>query len=193
MLFIKSLFLNINYKLLVGVFCIFFLAQSCKEREIYSNIPQIEYKTAYLLQNAEKDSLLKLVFTFKDGDGDIGLTNADTVFPFNPKFDSISGISLNKYYFNCYVSYKEKIEGTFYNYIPVGTTDTFEYNFRIQNLTPEGRHKAIRGDIELDINISPSQRISLFNTDTVIYGVYIFDRQLNKSNIIETPPIIWRR
>lgn len=135
---------------------------------------------------------MKLVFSFKDGDGDIGFTDADTNAPFNPVYDN-NGNLLNKYYFNCYVDYREKIDGAYWPYITPGKTDTFAYKFRVQNLTPDGRHKAIRGELEVDINICDGQRQSIYDTDTIIYNIYIYDRMLNKSNIIETPPIIWRR
>jgi hypothetical protein len=181
-----------NGKIAYAAIVFVLLLNSCKEKEIYSNIPLLEYKYAYFLQSDGKDSLMKLVFSFKDGDGDIGFTDADTAAPFNPLFDS-TGKLLNKYYFNCYVDYREKINGLFIPYIPAGKIDTFSYKFRVQNLTPDGRHKAIRGELEVDINISDGQRISVFNTDTIVYNIYIYDRMLNKSNIIETPPIIWRR
>ncbi len=169
------------------------LLSACKEKEIYSNIPQIEYKTAYILSSSGKDSLLKLVFTFKDGDGDIGLNDGDTLPPYNPKFDSITNVSLNPYYFNCYVEYREMVNGVFKPYIAPGTTDTFQYTYRMPSLTPEGKHKAIRGDIELDVKISTSQRLSTKAIDTIQYNIYIFDRALNKSNKITTPPVYWRR
>jgi hypothetical protein len=190
---IKLVVLNIKNKLAFAAIVFLLLLNSCKEKEIYSNIPLLDYNSVYFLQSDGKDSLMKLIFSFKDGDGDIGLGSADTFAPFNPVFDSLTEASLNKYYFNCYVGYKEKVGGVFVPYIPIGSTDTFAYNFRVQNLTPEGRHKAIRGELELDIPISPSQRQSLFDTDTVIYSIYIYDRSLNQSNEIETPPIIWRR
>ena len=171
---------------------ILLLINSCKENEIYSNIPLIEYKRVYFLQSDGKDSLMKLVFSFKDGDGDIGFSDADTSAPFNPLFDS-NGNILNKYYYNCYIAYREKIDGVYWPYIPPGKTDTFSYKFRIQNLTPDGKHKAIRGELEMDINISDGQRLSMYDTDTIIYNIYIYDRKLNRSNIIETPPIVWRR
>ncbi|MFA9214177.1 MAG: hypothetical protein ACEQSR_10080 [Candidatus Methylacidiphilales bacterium] len=190
---IKSVMLNIKNKLSYAVALILLLLNSCKENEIFSNIPRLEYKSVYFLQSSGKDSIMKLIFSFKDGDGDIGLESVDTFPPFNPVFDTITEASLNKYYFNCYVNYREKMNGVFMPYIPPGKVDTFLYSFRVQNLTPEGRHKAIRGELELDIPVSPSQRLSFFDTDTIIYSIYIYDRSLNKSNVIETPPIIWRR
>jgi len=191
--FIKLDVLNIKNKLYYVVVLGLLLLSGCKENEIFSNIPRLEYKSVYFLQSSGKDSIMKLIFSFKDGDGDIGLEIVDTFSPFNPVFDSVTEASLNKYYFNCYVDYKEKVNGVFEPYVPPGKVDTFSYSFRVQNLTPDGRHKAIRGELELDIPVSPSQRLSFFNTDTIIYAIYIYDRSLNKSNVIATPPIIWRR
>ena len=166
---------------------------ACKEKEIYSNIPAIEYQGVSFLRSSNKDSIMKLLITFKDGDGDIGLGQGDTFSPFNPVFDSVTFKSLNAFYYNCYISYKQKVDGAYLPYVPPGKTDTFLYEYRIQNLTPEGRHKAIRGELYIDIPKAAAQLISPFKTDTIIYGIYIYDRALNKSNLIETPPIIWRR
>jgi hypothetical protein len=182
-----------NYRITVLVVFVSLMLAACKEKEIYSNIPKLEYKAAYLLSGSQEDSLLKLVFTFKDGDGDIGLNAADTFAPFNPQFDTISLKSLNPYYFNCYVEYEEMVDGVFKPYIPVGKVDTFQYSYRLPSLTPDGRHKSIRGDIELDLVKSPSQLQSQKLVDTVQYTIYIYDRLLHKSNKIKTPPVYWRR
>ncbi len=169
------------------------LIVACKEKEIYSNIPKLEYKGAYLLFGSQEDSLLKLTFTFRDGDGDIGLNAVDTFYPFNPSFDPLTRKLLNPYYFNCYVEYEEMVDGVYQPYIPIGSVDTFLYTYRLPNITPDGRHKSIRGDIELDILMSASQRQSQKLIDTIRYSIYIYDRTLNKSNKITTPPIYWRR
>lgn len=170
----------------------FALVTACKKREIYSEIPVIEYKTAYFYQNAEGvDTLMVLVFSFKDGDGDLGLTQADTFPPFNAVLDTANNNkSLNPYYNNLYIDYFESIDGVFQNIVAPFTSDTLSYPFRFESLTPEGRHKAIRGDIEVNIPPAPLQ----FNPhDTVMYKFYIYDRALHKSNIVETPTLIWKR
>jgi len=174
-----------------GIFCAAFLfiliLNGCKEKEIYPVIPSIEYKSAYFIlgQNG-KDSVLVLGISFKDGDGDIGLTQEDTFPPFNPVTDS-NGKSLNPYYYNLYISYFEMNNGVFQNVVKPFTHDTIGYEFRIQNLTPDGRHKAIRGEIDVTIEAS------LFaGNDTTMYSFYIYDRALHKSNEVASPPIIWK-
>ncbi len=173
------------------LFCFFVLIGACKEKEIYPAIPSIQYKSAYFISGSNgKDSLMKLIFTFKDGDGDIGLKNEDTLSPFNPVFDSTNK-SLNPYYFNLYVNYTHKINGVFEPFIFPFTTDSLNYQYRIQYLTPDGRHKAIRGDIEVMLVPAPIFSTAIY--DTAKYSFYIYDRALNKSNNTETPPLVWRR
>lgn len=136
------------------------------------------------------DSVMTLIFTFKDGDGDLGLTQADTFPPYNPVLDpNNNNKSLNPYYNNLYIEYLESVDGIFQYVTAPFTTDTLNYAFRFESLTPSGRHKAIRGDIEVQISPSPYKNAR----DTVIYKFFIYDRALHKSNLIETPPIVWKR
>jgi hypothetical protein len=116
---------------------------------------------------------------FTDGDGDLGLTEADSLPPFQ---DS------GRYYFNVYADYFEKINGEFtqltVNY-PFPFGDTIHYNARLPLLTPEGKEKAIKGTIEYDIAMNTGPKYS----DVVKFRVYLYDRALHKSNEIETPEI----
>lgn len=158
------------------------LLSTCKEKEIYSPIPYIEFKTAF--QNPSDLNTLTLVFSFKDGDGDIGLTNADTI----PAYDPVT----NPFYYNLYVYYYQAVNGVFEPYILPFSGDTLINKFRVQYLTPDGRHKAIRGDIEtqvplVDRNFDPS------TNDTIQFRFFIYDRLKHQSNIIQTPPVIRRR
>ncbi len=164
---------------------------ACKKKDFYSDIPSIEFKTARFYANAEgKDTLMVLVFSFKDGDGDLGLTQADTSYPFNAVYD-VDNRLINPYYNNLYIDYFEMVDGTWQSLIVPFGTDTLKYPFRFESLTPEGRHKAIRGDIE--VNIIPAPLSFNPRSDTVMYRFYIYDRALNKSNTVETPAIIWNR
>lgn len=160
---------------------------NCKKREFFSEIPAIKYKTHYFITNTQgKDSLVLLVFSFEDGDGDMGLNQADTFAPFNPLVNS-EGKSLNPYYYNLYLDYLELNNGIFSYVTKPFSTDTLKYEFRFPSLTPEGRHLAIRGDIEVKISPSPFPDAK----DTVMYKFFVYDRKLNKSNLAETPPIVW--
>jgi hypothetical protein len=163
------------------------LTNACKKREFFSEIPAIEYKGHYFLVNSQgKDSLVALIFSFKDGDGDLGLNQGDTLPPFNPVTDA-EGNSLNPYYYNMFIDYKEQRNGEFKHITLPFSSDTFKYEYRFPSLTPEGRHLAIRGDIEVKLQPSPFPD----RRDTVKYIFYVLDRKLNKSNTVETPPVIW--
>lgn len=160
---------------------------TCKKKEFFSEIPAIEYKGHYFLLNAlGKDSLVVLIFSFKDGDGNIGLNEADTMPPFNPVIDNI-GNSINPYYYNMYIDYLEFLDGEFKYVTNPFSNDTLNFEYRIPSLTPDGRHLAIRGDIEVKVEASPYPNAK----DTVMYKFYIYDRALNKSNIIQSTPIAW--
>ncbi len=162
----------------------------CKKTEITSEIPQIAFKRASFLQNIQgKDSLLVLTITYKDGDGDLGLGQSDTFAPFNPLIDSV-GKSLNPYYQNLHISYFEKYLGQFQVVTnPFNNADTLTYAYRFENLTPDGRHKSIRGEIE--VKISPNAYPNA--TDTTLYEVYIYDRALHKSNVVQSPVVVWNK
>lgn len=175
----------------MGILSILFPSlQACKKKEIYPETPSIEYKSyRFLSTQAGIDSLLILTFSFKDGDGDLGLSQGDTLAPFNAVIDS-TGKSINPYYNNIHFEYQEKYQGVF-NYVtnPFNVYDTLTYAYRFESITPDGRHKAIRGDIE--VTIGPSYYPNA--QDTTFYRFYIYDRALHKSNIVETPSIVWKR
>ena len=166
------------------------LIASCKEKEIYPSVPSIEFKGYYFLKGGDgKDSLVTLIFSFKDGDGDIGLGENDTLPPFNRQIDTL-GKNLNRYYYNLYIDYLEKREGKFeYVLNPAPLNDSLRFAFRVQNLTPDGRHKAIRGDLLVNVPSSPWPGAG----DTTRYKLVLIDRAKHESNQIESPPIIWSR
>lgn len=169
---------------------------ACKTKEIYSTVPVIEYKSSVFLRgNDGTDSIMILTFTFKDGDGDIGLNQQDTFPPFQPNRNRYNKAA-NPFYYNLHIDYFEKDNNVFSQVIkelepdsipPV--YDTLKYVYRIENITPEGRHKAIRGDIE--VKIAPSPHFDA--KDTVVYQFYVYDRNLNKSNVVRSPELVWKR
>jgi hypothetical protein len=167
-----------------------FAILSCKKKEIYPETPQVEFKSAFFIQDQLGiDSIMVLSFTFKDGDGDLGLNQSDTIAPFNAVTDS-TGKSLNPYYNNIHFGYEERINGEFkFVTNPFNVFDTLNYAYRFENISPDGRHKAIRGDIE--VKIGPNQYPNA--GDTCRYKFFIYDRALHKSNLAETPSLVWKR
>ena len=198
-LWVKYAFIQMIHSIKYTVFYILVLLgflSACKTKEIYSSIPLIEYKSAKFLRGSDGiDSIMILTFSFKDGDGDIGLNQKDTFPPFQPDRNRYNEAA-NPYYYNLHIDYFERFNNKFSQVIkelepdsvpPV--YDTLKYVYRVENITPDGRHKAIRGDIEVKIAPSPHPDAQ----DTVVYQFYLYDRNLNQSNVVRSPELIWKR
>lgn len=168
----------------VSALCILvamFVAMACQKEEGFADTPEIRFEGFRKIvgQNGN-DSAGVLSLYFTDGDGDMGLSPADTVAPFNPG---------STFYYNCFVSFFEKQNGT---WVKVGFPppfpggDTLSNNARIPDLTPTGQNKTLEGTIELGLFLG-----SPFSPyDTVKYQISICDRALNRSNTVETPEIV---
>lgn len=156
----------------------------CKKYDEYPPEPAIEYLDFVLLRDAQDiDQRGVLRFSFADGDGNIGLFSFDTLPPYD---------------YNLFVKYFERQNGVFKeiflvtpNYINDTTIvyDTATFNGRIPILTPAGKNKAINGEIEDTLFVNNP----LSTYDTIMFEVYIQDRDLNKSNTIQTPPIVVKK
>lgn len=155
--------------LIMGAILLF----SCVKNEEYPVEPVITFKNFYKLQDSTMtDNKGLLVFSFTDGDGDIGLSDDDTIAPFD---------SSSSFYYNLFIHYYERQHGQL-----VEVELTVPQHQRLPVLTPEGKSKAIKGDIEVELFIN-----NPFSTyDTIAYEFYLYDRSLNKSNVILTPDII---
>ncbi|MFH1120569.1 MAG: hypothetical protein V1775_12165 [Bacteroidota bacterium] len=161
-----------------------FVLFSCKKYEDYPPEPTIQFMDFILLpddQGIDQRGVLRL--SFADGDGNIGLYDYDTLPPYD---------------YNLFVKYFERQNGVFREIFLItsdiinDTTivyDTANFNGRIPILTPAGKNKAISGEIEDTLFVN--NPLSAF--DTIMFEAYILDRELNKSNIIQTPPIIIKK
>lgn len=112
-----------------------------------------------------------------DGDGDIGLSEDDSL----PPFDLSS-----PFFFNLFVEFFEIENGEKKPYLLPITLDTLRFDQRIPNLTPTGKRKSIEGEIVLKL---PTIPFPDFEPDSVVFRIQLYDRALNSSNIIETDPI----
>ena len=153
-------------------------------------IPSLEWKSDYQLIEKNTfgvyDTLIGMVISYKDGDGDIGLNVEDTFPPYDRMADSQGAIT-NPYFYNLHVEYLEIKNGVLGPFILPNTTDTFKVQTRITSLTPDGVHKAIRGTIQYEFSppLYPGIR-----GDSVILRVKLYDRALHESNVIESPLLI---
>jgi len=164
------------------VFILVFLSAqmllSCQKKEQFPIIPEIHF-SRFLVETDTTTQVAQrgiLEFTFKDGDGDIGLRSSDIAPPFNPG---------SKYYYNLIINYYEKQYGKFVE-VPLlswnpdsARYDTMTFNARIPWLTPKLGNKAISGTIQDTLFIN--NPLSKF--DTIKYTFYIYDRALHKSNV----------
>ena len=148
---------------------------SCIKNESFPDTPEIElvsfvkvYDTgAYAAKGI-------LTINFRDGNGDIGLNPGDTLPPYEKG---------GNYYYNFVIDYFEMQNGQF---IKLDLDPPF--SARIPVLTPENPGKAIKGLISDTLTLNP---FPVF--DTIKLEVYLYDRALNKSNVVSTSAIILKR
>jgi hypothetical protein len=157
------------------------LLGSCTEKTEFSEIPFIQFTKFEQLKNAAgKDSIGILKLYFTDGDGDMGLSSADTLPPYNKG---------SLYYYNFFITYFEKQNGVWTKVVlppPFPGADTLTNNSRIPNLTPTGQNKSLEGEISMQL--FTNNPFSPY--DTIRYDVRICDRALNMSNLVQTSEII---
>ena len=141
---------------------------SCEPFEKVSEIPEVSFKSFELFEIDTLGSHIKageLVFSFIDGDADIGLHSGNTE-------DTL----------NFFLVPYEKLDNV---YEPIVDADTLKYGIRNdEKLTRVGQNKTIKGEIKLQIYyfLTPPY-------DTIRYDFYIIDRAGNKSNIESTTDI----
>jgi hypothetical protein len=154
---------------------------SCKKKETFEDTPFIQYVNfEQLLNSSGKDSLGILQFTFRDGDGDLGLAPEDTFPPFE---------KTGQHYYNFIISYFEKQNGEWVKVTaapPFPGGDTVSNSSRIPFLTPDGQIKTLEGDLFMEL--FTNNPFSPY--DTIKYEFSIEDRALNRSNTESTPEII---
>jgi len=167
-----KLYTKISLILLIPLFA---WLTGCIKEEQYPVVPHIEYGGFYTIRDISgKDSLGAITISYTDGDGNIGLFAWDTVEP-------------RKY--NYYLKFMQKLNNQLVEVEPVDSSVTF--NARIPNLTPVGRNKNIKGDITMSLQLYFARQI--LQSDTIAFEIYIKDRDLNNSNVVDTPLFVIKR
>lgn len=172
-------------KTVVFLFIILIVAAiSCKKYEEYPPEPRIEFMDFVVLRDAQGiDQRGVLRFSFTDGDGNIGLYDDESLPPFD---------------YNLFIRYFEKKNGTFEEVFLITSRyeddstlvyDTATFNGRIPILMPAGKNKSISGEIEDTLFVN--NPLSRF--DTIMFELFIKDRDMNESNVIQTPPIVIKK
>lgn len=156
------------------------LLLGCSKEETGDAVPSIRYLSHEKFQNGSgKDSLLIIRFSFEDGDGDLGYTEADTLPPFQIG---------NPYFYNLHTDFYGLDSGNKVYYINGFSNDTIDYDQRIQTLTPEGKYKGINGTMELRMDFT-LLLLSGHSPEKVRLEIWLNDRALHHSNRIMTPEI----
>ncbi len=161
------------------VFLILFISLSllsCEKTEEYSVTPEIKYVKTTISTGTDQlgntSKILEVQFSFVDGDGDLGLTQADTNGVFAPGED---------YYYNLKFQLLEKINGQFI------LNESEKHNFRFQNISKQQtNNKVLKGDMITKLYLSTENNYA----DTIKLSFFIYDRALNKSNIEESNELI---
>ncbi len=154
---------------LILLFPLFAFVTGCIKEEQYPIKPQIEFGGFATLKDISgRDSLGAITISYKDGDGNIGLYAWDTVEPLK---------------YNFYLKFMQEIDNQLVEVKPLDTNVTF--NARIPILTPEGRNKNIKGNITMYIQLYFVR--PLLQSDIIAFEIYIKDRDLNNSNVVESP------
>ena len=150
---------------------------SCVKQEKYPDVPQITFLnfiTAFDTGKYAVSGYLRVSFT--DGNGDIGLNDGDTLPPFDTS---------GQYFYNYVITFFAKQKGIFQK---IDLHPPF--SARIPMLNPDYPGKAIKGIITDTINLGLIPH-GLY--DTIRFEAFLYDRALNKSNVITTPEIVLKR
>jgi len=157
-------------KLFFFICVIFFFA--CVKEKNYPTQPVIKFEN---FTQFGSDSA-HVIISFTDGDGDVGLAQGDTTGDFK---------STSKYYYNFYLRYLYKqTDGSFKAY-ENAPNDTLDYKYRIPTLIPaEQQKRALSGEI----------KVKLYDPyaihDTIQFDIYVIDRALHKSNVVNSGTLI---
>jgi hypothetical protein len=171
-MFVMKLYTKIYLFLLIPLFA---GLTGCIQEEQYPLKPQIEFGGFVTLRDISgKDSIAAITISYTDGDGNIGLFAWDTVEPLK---------------YNFYLKFMQYINNQLVEFKPADSTITF--NARIPLLTPSGRNRNIKGEITMSLELYFAR--NMLQTDTIAFEIYIKDRTLLESNVVETPLFIIKR
>jgi hypothetical protein len=157
---------------------------SCQKPVEYPIEPHIKYEGFTYLINADSTFSGEGVisFSYTDGDGDLGLNDADTMPPFGFH---------DAHYYNMLIDYLKCVNGEYVKTpllswnVQTQSYDTITFNARFKRLRDTEAPKAISGTMDYTL---PVQNPFSPN-DTIKFEIRILDRALHESNVIQTEPI----
>ena len=201
---------NLKYLFFAIPFLLVF--QSCINTPDFPLEPKIKFNSlSFIKTNANE--ILRLKIDFTDGDGDLGLSGLDTLYPYNPEND-IYGNYTNENYKNIFIKFEIKSEEKDYRECnelkdcsevtvpskyqivindkkkdttinqPLYRILQLQYNGRFPLLGPDNKKRPISGTLTYDLTSLAFP--PYFKNKTIRLKVKIKDRSLNTSNEIIT-------
>ncbi len=151
-----------KYLLLFAIVSV--VVYACVKKTTYPTTPEIEYKDFYPYVGDSADLQVK----FKDGDGDIGVSENDTTRTF-----------WVTYY------YRDTITQKYVGYYRPLFNDTLRTGYIVKSPNDSYKGKPISGEVSVRLQqFRHSKKIK-----NVKYVIYLFDKAGNKSNVITTPEL----
>lgn len=171
-------------KTLVYIIFAFFALAACQKKLEYPIEPNITYQGLSYVMNADSTLTGEVVIgiSYTDGDGDLGLDDADTLYPFGPH---------DPHYYNMIIDYmkwngSQFVETPLLNWNQQTLTfDTVSFNARFKRLVFTDEATSISGTIDYKMQVFNP----LSPNDIIKFKIHIIDRALHESNTIETDPI----
>ena len=169
---------------LIGLLFLALAMLSCQKPVEYPIEPKIAYEGFTYLFNSDSTFSGEGVisFSYTDGDGDLGLNDADTMSPFGFH---------DAHYYNMMIDYLKCVNGEFVKTpllswnAQTQSYDTVTFNARFKRLRDSEEPRAISGTMDYKLLVqnpfSPN--------DTIKFEIRILDRALHESNVIQTDPI----
>jgi hypothetical protein len=153
------------------------MVYSCSPKENEFTIePKIQLESVVQHKNIlGKDSIIQLTISYSDSDGDIGLSDSDTLPPFNFSSDFYHNLPIKFLVMDSSGSFNELINPTLNQ--PYGNQHE-----RVPYLTPPGKHKSISGFLTINLAANPL----FLDPKTVKFEISLMDRALNMSNTVYT-------
>ncbi|MFN7300584.1 MAG: hypothetical protein ACK5U7_03820 [Bacteroidota bacterium] len=167
-----------RFKITLPILLMVFLFAACSDDgNKFPETPGLEYRGFEKSKTPDgRDSSVFFRFRYTDGDGDIGLSESDTLPPFDfggPNF------------YNFLVQYFVWDNGVARPRIDPLTLDTLSFHLRLPVLTPSGTNKQIEGELKVEIPARPSG----FSPDSILIRCRLSDRALRKSAFVSSPVV----
>jgi len=156
-----------NHQILpfISLFAILALVTAgCTDEETYPVTPEIKFKSLDKYYNSSGTDSLELIFSFTDGDGDLGTPSSDVITR------------------DIFIRLFERKNGVFEEAILQAPLE-----YRLPYLEPRGNNKSLKGEVKINIDYNILQP-----NDTVYYKLFIKDRAGHMSNEVTTSTIITR-